>query len=498
MTTISAEHKQQAEQLVIKHQAFINGQYVPAQSGKTFDCISPIDGKVLTQIASCDQADVDIAVKNARQTFNQGTWSKLNRGERKRILLKFADILEKHAYELALLETMDMGKPIHDSSEGDIPGAISKIRWVAECIDKVYDEIAPTNNDVLAMVTREPCGVVAAVTPWNFPFYLACAKIAPAIAVGNSIILKPAEQSPLSALRMAELAVEAGIPKGVINVLPGFGETAGAALGLHPDVDVISFTGSTEVGKFFLKYSAQSNMKRVYLECGGKSPNIILGDALNLEEAARASAIGAFHNQGQICCAPTRLLVQKNVKDQVIETIVELSKNYQPNDPLDPDTKMGAIVNQVQMQRILEYIEAGNTSGAKLKTGGQQARKNSGGFYIEPTVFAQVNNDMKIAREEIFGPVLSVISFDTIEEAIQIANDTHYGLAANLWTKNINTAHKISRALRAGVISVNCINSGDNTTPFGGYKQSGIGREGGIHQFDEFCEIKTTWIALGG
>lgn len=491
-----AEIKDQAAKINFKNQAFINGRYIDAQSGETFDCINPATGKVLTKVAACDKADVNLAVSAARNAFNSGVWSHRSPTERRAVLLKFADLIEQHQFELAILETLDMGKPISNSLNGDIPYALRTLRWYAEVIDKIYDEIAPTERDVLAMITREPLGVIAAVVPWNFPLSIACSRIAPALAMGNSMIVKPAEQSPLTAIYIAGLAVEAGIPEGVLNVLPGFGETAGMALGLHPDVDGITFTGSTEVGKLFLRYSSESNMKRISLECGGKSPNIVMADCIDLDKAAKASASGVFYNQGEVCCAPTRLLVEESIKDKFLEKLTALQKQFQPGDPLDPNTVMGAMVDKTQMQRVLNYIEIGKSEGARIAFGGNRALENTGGFYIEPTVFENVRNDMTIAREEIFGPVLATLTFKDMDEAIKIANDTSYGLAASLWTRDINKAHKTARALRAGVVSVNCIDSGDATTPFGGYKQSGMGREYSLHGLDFYTELKTTWIDL--
>lgn len=496
MQITHTEIKDRANKFRFKNQAFIDGHYVNAKSGATFDCINPATGQVLTKVAACDKEDVEVAVKAARKAFNSGVWSARSPKERKEILLKFADLIEKHQFELALLETLDMGKPITNSLKGDVPWAVNNVRWFAEAIDKIYDEIAPTANNVLAMITREPLGVVAAVLPWNFPFSIACSRMAPALAMGNSIIVKPAEQSPLSTIYLAELAAEAGIPAGVVNVLPGFGETAGKALGLHPEVDGITFTGSTEVGKMFLRYSSESNMKRISLECGGKSPNIVLADCEDLDKAAKAAAAGVFFNQGEVCCAPTRLLVEESIKDKFLERLTAQRNQFQPGDPLDPKTVMGAMVDKSQMERVLKYIDAGKAEGAKLAFGGKRALENTGGYYIEPTVFADVKNNMTIAKEEIFGPVLAAISFKDLDEAIKIANDTHYGLAASVWTSNINKAHKTAKALRAGVVSVNCLDTGDMTTPFGGYKQSGMGRESSLHGLHFYTELKTTWIEL--
>lgn len=489
--------KAQVTNVQCKTQAFINGQYVDASSGKTFATPNPATGKVLATIAACDEVDVNKAVKCARGAFESGVWSQQSPASRKQVLLKLADLMEQHQFTLAILETLDTGKPIKDSMTSDIPGAIDCLRWYAESIDKIYGQVAPTDDKTLAYITREPLGVVGAVTPWNFPIYLACNKIAPALLMGNSLIVKPAEQASLTTIYLAELASAAGIPDGVLNVLPGLGEVTGKAIGLHPDIDGVSFTGSTVVGKLFLNYSGNSNMKRVSLECGGKSPNIIFADCRDLDKAATLSIKKVFYNQGEVCCAPTRLLVQENIKDQLLEKMIEQAKNYHPNDPLHPDTVMGAIIDQIQTKRILTYIADGQESGAVLACGGKQVLQQSGGNFIEPTILAEVNNAMKVAQEEIFGPVLSVISFKDEADAIKIANDTSYGLAASLWTQDISKAHRVAKAIRAGVVSVNCISMGDLTTPFGGYKQSGIGRDSSLHALDSYSELKTTWVDLG-
>ena len=490
--------KDQASRLTFRNQAFINGKYVPAASGKTFDCINPATGKAITQIAEGDKEDVDRAVKAARAAFDKGSWSRMAPTARKKILMKFAALIEKHVTELALLETMDMGKPIRDSSRIDIPLAAQAIGWYAEAIDKIYDEIAPTGREAVSLIRREPVGVVAAVVPWNFPLLMASWKIGPALATGNSMVVKPAEQSPLTVIRIAELAAEAGIPEGVFNVVPGFGETAGQALGRHMDVDCVTFTGSTEVGKFFLRYSGESNMKQVSLECGGKSPNIIMADAPDLDAAATAAAWGIFFNQGEVCNAGSRLIVEESVKDQVLEKVMAVGKKLVPGDPLDPKTGMGAIVDKTQMERVLGYIDAGKKEGAKLAMGGNRVKTESGGYYVEPTVFDKVDNKMKIAQEEIFGPVLSTITFKTPEEAVKIGNDTIYGLAAAIWTKDITKAFKVSDALRAGVVWVNCFDNGHISSPFGGFKQSGFGRDKSLHAMDKYSQLKATWIHIGG
>ncbi|EKV28123.1 Aldehyde dehydrogenase [Caenispirillum salinarum AK4] len=477
-------------------QLFIDGRFVDAESGKTFDDVSPRDGKVIAQVAEGDAADIDAAVKAARRAFEKGSWANMAPAKRKRVLLAFAEKLREHRNELALLESLDMGKPIRDAFSVDVMSSANCIQWHAEAIDKVYDEVAPSGPDALGLITREPIGVVGAVVPWNFPMMMAAWKLGPALATGNSVIVKPAEQSPLSMLRVAELAVEAGLPEGVLNVVPGFGPTAGKALGLHPDVDCIAFTGSGEVGKLFLQYSGQSNMKRVWLEAGGKTPNIVMADVPDLDKAAQHAAMGIFFNQGEVCTAASRLVVQESIREEMIEKIMTIGETMQPGDPIDPATKMGAIVDEEQMKRILGYIEKGQKEGATLRMGGEQVRRNEGGFYVAPTVFDGVKNDMTIAREEIFGPVLSVISVKDEDEAVKVANDTTYGLAASIWTRDITKAHRMARAVKAGSVWVNCWDGGDMTMPFGGFKQSGNGRDKSLHAMDKYTEIKATWIDL--
>ncbi len=493
---VAENWKERTSELDYRNQAFIDNEYVDAASGETFECISPIDGQVLTQIASCDAEDIDRAVRAARTSFESGAWADLPAAKRKRVLFKFADLIAAHADELALLETLDMGKPISSSRREDIPGVAGTVRWFAEAIDKIYDEISPADGKGLGLITREPLGVVGAVVPWNFPLLMAAWKFAPALAAGNSIVIKPAEQSPLTALRVAELAAEAGLPQGVFNVVPGFGTSAGQALGRHMDVDALAFTGSTEVGKLFLKYSGESNMKIISLECGGKSPNIIMEDTEDLAVAAQESALGIFYNSGQVCVAASRLLVHENVREAFLEKVAEFGTKMVPGDPLNSTTKLGSMVDENQMNRVLSYIEKGKSEGAKLSLGGSQVRQNSGGYYIEPTIFDQVSNDMTIAREEIFGPVLSTITFKNPEEALQIANDTVYGLRANVWTSNVNTAHKMAKALKAGTVNVNTTDGGGITMPFGGYKQSGFGRDSSLHAFDKYCQLKSTYIRI--
>ncbi|HLO75974.1 MAG TPA: aldehyde dehydrogenase, partial [Magnetospirillum sp.] len=439
----------------------------------------------------------DMAVRSARAAFEDGRWSRKSPADRKAVLLELARLIRGHGEELALTESMDMGKPIRDAIAVDIPGAADAFAWYAEAIDKVYGEIAPTSRSALALITREPVGVVGAVVPWNFPLLNASWKVAPALAAGNSVVLKPAEQSSLTALRLAELALEAGVPPGVFNVVPGYGEVAGKALGLHADVDCLTFTGSTAVGAMFLEYAARSNMKQVSLETGGKSPHLVFADCADLDRAARAVAFGIFFNQGEVCNAGSRLLVEAGIKDRLIEAVLAHAARLQPGDPLDPGTRMGAMVDRRHCERVMEFIAAGRAEGARLVTGGRCVTVNDRGHFILPTIFDDVTPDMTIAREEIFGPVLSVMTFENEAQAVRMANDSRYGLAAGLWTSSLDRAHRVSRALRAGLVWVNCYDAGDMTVPFGGVKQSGSGgRDRSLHAFDKYTQVKTTWLRL--
>lgn len=440
---------QRAEQVQLPSKAFIGGAYVNSISGETFDCVYPGNGKIIAKVAACGEADVDAAVVSARRAFESGSWSRAAPAERKKVLLRFSELLLQNRDELGLLETLNVGKPIANSTNGDIPSAANCIAWYAEAIDKVYGEVAMTADDVTTIVVREPVGIVAAVVPWNYPLSMAAWKLGPALATGNSVILKPAEQSPFTALRIAQLAVDAGLPAGVLNVVPGLGHVAGKALGLHMDVDCVGFTGSTEVGRYFMQYSGQSNIKRIGLELGGKSPQVVLADCEDLDGAARAVAAGIFANSGQVCNAGSRLIVEDKIKDRFLEKVVQQAAALTPADPLDPSTKLGSIVTEEQLSRVMGYIEDGVNGGARIVAGGNRVRQDSGGFFVEPTIFDGVSNQMKIAREEIFGPVLATITVRDFDEAMTVANDTIYGLAAGVWTNDVKKAHRAAKAIKA-------------------------------------------------
>ena len=476
--------------------AVINGQRVDARDGQTFDCLSPVDGRLLTPVARCSAADIDAAVAAGRAAFEDRRWSGMSPAARKRVMLKFADQLIAHADELALTETLDMGKPLKYARAVDVNSAANCIRWYGEAVDKVYDEIAPTPATGLALITREPVGVVGIIVPWNYPMIMAAWKIAPALAAGNSVVLKPSEKSPLTALRLAELALAAGIPPGVFNVVPGYGPEAGSPLALHMDVDCIAFTGSTRVGKQIHVMAGQSNLKRAWTELGGKSPNIVFADCPDLDRAVEAAVGSIFFNQGESCNAPSRLFVEDSIRERFLEKALALVPQYEPGNPLDKATVMGAVVDQTQLNTVMRYIEAGKSEGAALLTGGTTAEPVRGGCYVRPTIFAGVKNDMTIAREEIFGPVLSVLGFNDVADVVRQANQTIYGLQAGVWTRDINKAHGVARALRAGTVHVNQYDEDDITVPFGGFKQSGVGRDKSLHAFDKYTETKTTWIRI--
>jgi 4-(gamma-glutamylamino)butanal dehydrogenase len=481
-------------------QPFIDGEFVEALSGETFDTYAPASGQVLATVAACGDEDVDVAVRSARAAFEHGSWRRMSPAKRKEILLKFADLIEANAAEIARLDAIDAGKPIVDCEEIDVPDTINTLRWYAEAVDKLFGRISPTGEENLALVTREPVGVVAAVLPWNFPAMTLAWKLGPALASGNSVIVKPAEQAPLSTLRLAELAAEAGVPEGVLNVVPGLGETAGRALGLHMDVDMATFTGSTEVGRQFLRYSADSNLKRIVLECGGKSPQIVMADAVaDLEYVADQLANAAFWNMGENCTCGSRVIVDASIRSQVVDALAACAVDWTVGDPLDRSSRLGPLIEPAALERVLGYIDQAKQMGATVAYGGRRVLETTGGWFVEPTILDNVTPDMPVAREEVFGPVVSIVSFEDEGDAVRIANDSTYGLAASLFTHDLDRAHRVARAIRAGTVAVNCYGEGDISTPFGGYKQSGFGgRDKGLDAFDQYTELKTTWFALRG
>jgi len=478
--------------------AVIDGLRRDAADGATFAKHSPIDARLLGQVARGQAADVDAAVASARAAFEDGRWARRAPAARKKVLQAFADRILAAKDELALLETLDMGKPIQFARTVDVPAAARCIQWYAEAIDKVYDEIAPTGPNALALITREAMGVIGCIVPWNYPMIMAAWKLGPALATGNSVVLKPSEKSPYTALRLAELALEAGLPPGVFNVVPGYGHEAGEALALHPQVDAIGFTGSTRTGRRMLDYAARSNLKRVYNELGGKSAFIVFPDFEDLPRAAKTLAGSMFFNQGESCNAPSRVLVHADIADRFVELLAAQAPAWQPADPLAPTTVMGALVDETQLRTVMGYIDAGRAQGARCVVGGRQARTETGGYYVEPTVFEGVDPAMTIAQEEIFGPVTSVIRFRDEAEAIAIANGTSYGLQASVWSDQLNRAHRVARALRAGTVHVNQYDEDDITVPFGGYKQSGNGRDKSLHALEKYTELKTTWLRIDG
>ena len=481
----------------IETRLFIDGDFVDAAESGRFATINPATGETLADMSAGMPKDIDRAVAAARAAFKSGVWSRIAPRERMEILYRFADLIDEKAEDLAVLETLDMGKPIGDVVADDIPAVINTIRFMAEGIDKIEGSVTNTDHDALHLVIREPLGVVGCISPWNYPLLMAVWKIAPALAAGNTVVLKPAEQSPMSCLRLAELFVQAGGPAGVLNVVNGMGETAGRALALHDDVAKISFTGSTEVGKLILQYAGQSNMKRVALECGGKSPQIFMSDLPDLENAVDAAYNGIFANMGEVCSAGSRLLVERPIYNEFIERFIADGQHaYQPGDPLDPVTNMGPLVDRGSQQRVLNMIEQGKQEGATLHFGGDAPPGLEQGAYVNPTLFGDVDNAMSIARNEIFGPVASVIPFDGPEEAIAIANDTIYGLAAGIWTKDLNKAMRLVKDIEAGVVWVNSYEDGDMTQPFGGYKQSGQARDKCLESLKSYTQGKSAWFRL--
>jgi len=482
--------------LSLPGQAVIDGARVEAASGATFHNVSPSDGRVLNQVASCQAADVDRAVASARAAFEDGRWRDLGPRQKKAILFRLADLMARDAEELALLESLDVGKPISDARSVDVPLAINTCRWYAEALDKVYGEVGTSPVDRLSYATHEPLGVIGAIVPWNFPLHMAMWKVAPALAMGNSVVLKPAEQSPLTALKLGELALEAGLPPGVLNVVPGLGPTAGEAMALHMDVDMIAFTGSGPTGRRLMEASARSNLKRVSLELGGKSPQIVFADCPDLEAAAQAAAWGVFYNQGEVCTAASRLLVEESIRSAFVARVVEIARAMVVGDPLDPATQFGAMVSERQMNTALNYIATADSQGARRLLGGERVRQDSGGFYVEPTIFDQVAPDSTLAREEVFGPVLGVMGFNGEDEALRLANDTVYGLAAGLWTADISRALRGARKLKAGLVWINGWDACDITMPFGGFKQSGFGRDRSLHALHKYADLKSVSVTL--
>lgn len=492
MTLSHAEYKAIAAGLSPNGQAFIDGNYCDALDGDKFETINPATGQVLASVAHCKAADVDRAVAAARRVFNDGTWSRAEPEERKEVLLKVADLVRIHTHELAVLESLDTGKTINDCMD-EIGSEVPKFfQWYAELADKIFGKIAPTGTGALALITKEPAGIAGAVLPWNFPLVMAAWKIAPSLAVGCSAVIKPAEQTPLSAIRLAELMQEAGVPDGVINIVPGFGETAGQAIGLHKDIDTVSFTGSTEVGRMFMRYSGDSNLKSVGLEMGGKSPFIVLEDAAMSDELIEHAAMSAFWNGGQNCSANMRQLIAEPLVEEFTRRIIERVKGFKLGDPLDPATHIGSMITKDHKTLVMDYIQSGVDEGAKMLVGGAS---DLTGYFIEPTIFQNVTPDMTIAREEIFGPVLGIMPVKTAEDALAIASDTEYGLHATVFTQDIDRAIHMARSLPCGTVSVNGFSEGDIKTPFGGYKQSGsLARDNGTEALDQYLQTKTIWI----
>ncbi|MGO1246705.1 MAG: aldehyde dehydrogenase [Oceanisphaera sp.] len=481
-----------ADKVTLESRLFIAGKYQKSQADERFSCINPATEHTLADVSRAQEADVNKAVAAARSSFESGVWADAAPAERKAVLLRLAALIEKHQHELALLDTLNTGKPIRHSMRDDVPSAVQAIRWYAEAIDKVYGEVAPTANNVLAFITREPVGVVAAIVPWNFPLVLACWKIGSALATGNSVVLKPSEKAPLSAIRLGALAKKAGLPDGVLNIVPGLGLEAGKSLALHHDVDCLSFTGSTGVGRRLLEYAGSSNMKRVWIEGGGKSANIVFADCPDLTKAATTCAAAIFYNQGAVCMAGARLLVEASIKDAFMAEFHKAAAAFVPMDPLDPQTTLGPLVDKNHHASICRYINLGIEEGAKLTLDGRDHQ----GYFMGPTVLEQSTPTMRISNEEIFGPVLVVATFNTEQEALELANSSKYGQSAGVWTTHLQRAHRLARKLKVGAVFINSYNDSDMTVPLGGVKKSGDGRDQSLHAFERFTELKTTWLTF--
>ncbi|HEY3149469.1 MAG TPA: aldehyde dehydrogenase [Dongiaceae bacterium] len=477
---------------------FIDGKFVASKKGKTFQTINPATGDVIAEVARGDASDVDAAVKAARKAFKSGAWSRMAPRDRMTVIYKFARLIEENALEFALLDTTDMGKPISEMLNIDIPGAVMTYQFFGETVDKMEGQVTATAASEFHYILRQPLGIVGCIVPWNYPLMMAAWKTAPALAAGNSVILKPAEQSPLSANLLAKLFMEAGGPAGVLNIVHGLGEEAGKALALHMDVDKIGFTGSTEVGKLMMVYAGQSNMKRVTTECGGKTPQIITADVPDLDTAVQYAVNGIYGNQGEVCNAGSRLIVDAKIHDAFVSKFLEKAKkSFSPGDPLDPSTTMGPLVTREQQKRVLSYIDIGKKEGAKLALGGSTPKGMDEGNYVSPTLFTGVKNDMRIAKEEIFGPVTGVLPYKKLDDAIAIANDSIYGLAASIWTSDVSVAHKAARDIEAGIVWVNCFDHGDMTSIWGGFKQSGMGRDKCLETLTTVTQTKSVWMHLG-
>ena len=490
------EYQAHADEMNFPGNAYINGKFTAARSGETFATINPATGKELNQIAACGEEDLDYAVKKARQAFDSGVWSRRHPSERKEVLIQLVKWMKRYRYELAVMESLDSGKPVCDCATLDLPETLHCLAWYAEAADKLYDSMSPAQDDALGLIVTEPVGVAACVLPWNFPMQMLAWKIGPALAAGNSVIVKPAEQTSMTALRIAELAGEAGLPEGVLNVLPGHGKTIGKAIGLHRGIDAVSFTGSTEVGRLFLRYAAESNLKKVTLECGGKNPSVVLHDARQLDSVAEHVVNAVFWNMGENCTSNSRLIVHRDLKDELLSRVLDKVRDWRVGDPLDPENRLGAMVSREHFDTVMGYIAKARDEGLTPVLGGESLEIGQG-YFIPPTIFDNVSARNTIAREEIFGPVLAVMSVGSDEEALTLANDTCYGLQASVFSANGRRALRAARRIQAGTITVNCYGEGDITTPFGGYRQSGFGgRDNSLAAFDQYTQTKTIWIDL--